>query len=85
MFSWTPSYSSAGTYPKASFTVTDGTLSTTQTVVFTIASAAQPVTLAPIQAQTVSAGYKLVILPQTTSAPGATLTFSPTRCRSAPH
>ena len=58
------------------FTVTDGNLSTSQSVVFAIANATQPVTLNPFPAEVLAAGQKLVLLPQTTSAPGASLTFT---------
>ncbi len=76
LFSWTPGYSSAGTYAQPTFSVTDGNLTTTQQVTFKIAEASQPVALLPIADQTVSAGYKLVLLPQATAAPGAALTYS---------
>ena len=43
VFSWTPAYGSAGTYPNVTFTATDGNLSTTAQVVFKIAHVQQPV------------------------------------------
>ncbi len=76
LFSWTPAYGSAGTYPNVTFTVTDGNLSVSSVVVFKIAHVQQPVALNPIASQTISEGDKLVLLPKVTAQDGATLTFT---------
>ena len=76
LFTWTPGYTQAGTYPSVVFSVTDGTLTSTEAVQFSIAYAPQPVTLAPVGEHTLSEGDKIVLTPAATAAAGATLAYS---------
>ena len=75
---WTPAYGAAGTYPNVAFTVSDGTLQTTQDVTIVIAPNPQPPTLLAPPVVTGQEGSPLQLQLQGSDQSGAPLTYSST-------
>jgi uncharacterized protein YkwD/PKD repeat protein len=75
IFSWTPTYSQAGSYT-ANFSVTDGSLTDYEAVTITVTNVNQAPILNSIGAKTVSEGSLLSFTLSATDPDGNTLTYS---------
>ncbi len=75
VFSWTPTYSQAGNY-NVTFTVSDGTLSASQTVNIAVLNVNRPPVLSPISNQTVNENQALTFTISGTDPDGNALTYS---------
>ena len=74
LFSWTPAFGQAGTYAVA-FTVTDGTLSSSQDVTLTVAHVNRPPTIAPVTPQFGQEGQPLAFAVAGADPNGLALTY----------
>ncbi len=75
VFSWTPTYTQAGTY-QPTFTVSDGLLTASQTVTITVANVNRPPVLASIASQSVTIGNNLSFTISATDPDGDSLSYS---------
>ena len=75
-FSWTPSFTQAGTYATVTFTVTDGTAPVSETIAITIANTNRAPVLAPIGNKSGSEGTLLTFTVGATDADLDLLTYS---------
>ena len=75
VFSWTPGYSSAGTY-NVTISATDGSLSDSETVAITVTNTNRAPVLSAIGSQTVAENSALTFTASATDADGDTLTYS---------
>ncbi|MBS0640237.1 MAG: putative Ig domain-containing protein, partial [Proteobacteria bacterium] len=76
VFSWLPSYDSAGTYPAVTFLASDGLNQIAQRVELKVTDVARPVTLSTAPTHTIREGDPIAFTLKATSEPGATLSFS---------
>jgi hypothetical protein len=75
-FSWTPSYTQAGTYANVSFSVTDGALTDSENITITVNNVNRPPVLGNIGNKTVTAGQLLQFTVSATDPDGNPLTYS---------
>ncbi len=75
-FSWTPSYSQAGTYANVRFTVTDSVLSDSENIAITVKNVNRAPVLGSIGNKTVTAGQSLQFTISATDPDGDSLTYS---------
>ena len=76
-FTWTPTYSQAGTY-NVTFTVSDGTLAVSETISITVNNVNRPPVLNPIGKKTAIDNERLEFVILGTDIDGDTLTYSAT-------
>jgi hypothetical protein len=74
-FSWTPDYDDASTY-EVTFTVSDGSLTDSETVTIEVTNTNRPPVLASIGNQTVTENQNLTFILSATDPDGDTLTYS---------
>jgi len=74
-FSWTPEYDQTGTYP-VTFTVSDGSLTDSETTTITVNNTNRPPVLNDIGNKTVSEGQLLTFMILATDPDGDSLTYS---------
>ncbi len=74
-FSWTPNYNQAGSY-QVTFTVSDGSLTDSETITITVNNVNQAPVLAPIGNKTVNEGQLLEFTISATDPDGDPLTYS---------
>jgi parallel beta-helix repeat protein len=73
--SWTPTVTQAGSYP-VTFSVSDGTLTDSESVTITVVNVNQPPVLSPVGNQTVNEGQLLSVTVSATDPDGDPLTYS---------
>ena len=79
VFSWTPTFAQAGSYPGVTFTATDnGTpnLAASETITITVTNTNRAPVLAAIGNKTVAENATLTITPSASDADGDTLTYT---------
>lgn len=75
-FTWTPTYSQAGTYPAVHFEVTDGLLTDSEDITITVSNVNRAPILGSIGNQTVAEGSLLSFVISATDPDGDSLTYS---------
>src|SRR5207249_1806477 len=75
-FSWTPSFTQAGTYPGVTFTVSDGTATASETIAITIGNTNRTPVLAPIGNKTGSENTLLTFTVAATDPDGDAVTYT---------
>ncbi|MDO8748652.1 MAG: putative Ig domain-containing protein [Candidatus Omnitrophota bacterium] len=76
VFSWTPTYSQAGTYTAVHFQVSDVSLTASEDITITVTNSNQAPVLAAIGAKSIAEGSVLTFTISATDADGDTLTYS---------
>jgi hypothetical protein len=75
-FSWTPTYSQAGSYPSVHFQVSDGSLTDSEDITITVNNVNRPPVLTAIGGKTVNEGALLSFTISATDPDGDPLTYS---------
>ncbi|MDD4954221.1 MAG: putative Ig domain-containing protein, partial [Candidatus Omnitrophica bacterium] len=76
VFSWTPDYTKAGTYPGVRFSVSDGALTTDETITITVTNVNRAPEFSGLGDKTVAAGGSLTFTISATDPDGDTLAYT---------